>query len=275
MPATQHAEPELVSDNCLKQETLPGGVLRLTMSRPPSNTLSESMLTALQAALDTAGDDTSTKVIIIAAEGPIFSAGHDLKEFDAHRSDPDGGRAYFADMMNRCSTMMLTIVNHPKPVIAEVNGLATAAGCQLVASCDLAIVSDEATFCTPGVHIGLFCSTPMVALTRAVHRKHAMEMLLTGEAIDASAARENGLVNRVVPKDYLKQISEKYALTISQKSSLTLKTGKQAFYRQLEMPLADAYAHASNVMVDNMLAADAREGIGAFLQKRDPKWCDA
>ena len=189
----------------------------------------------------------------------------------AHRSDPDRGRAFFVETMAACSALMQAIVTHPKPVIAEVDGLATAAGLQLVASCDLAIASDRATFCTPGVNIGLFCSTPMVALSRNVSRKQAMEMLLTGETIDAATARDFGLVNRVVPPEYLTQIVTKYAQTIASKSPLTLKIGKEAFYRQAEMSLADAYRHASEVMVENMLARDAEEGIGAFLGKRDPE----
>jgi len=174
--------------------------------------------------------------------------------------------------MAACSQLMQTIVRHPKPVIAEVAGLATAAGCQLVASCDLAIASSEATFCTPGVNIGLFCSTPMVALSRNVSRKQAMEMLLTGETIDATTAREFGLVNRVVPPEYLNQIVSKYAQTIASKSPLTLKIGKEAFYAQAEMGLSEAYEYASRVMVENMLAREAEEGIGAFIGKRKPEW---
>ncbi|MGN6551514.1 MAG: enoyl-CoA hydratase-related protein, partial [Pararhizobium sp.] len=167
-----------------------------------------------------------------------------------------------------------TIVGLPKPVIAEVDGLATAAGCQLVASCDLAICTDTATFCTPGVNIGLFCSTPMVALSRNVGRKQAMEMLLTGETIDAATAKDFGLVNRVVPRQYLRQVVDKYAATIAAKSALTLKIGKEAFYRQAEITLADAYDYTARVMVENMLARDAEEGIGAFLAKRPPEWRD-
>jgi enoyl-CoA hydratase/carnithine racemase len=189
-----------------------------------------------------------------------------------HRSDPDRGRAFFKDTMQRCSALMQTIVTHPKPVIAEVDGLATAAGCQLVASCDLAIASERASFGTPGVNIGLFCSTPMVALSRNASRKQAMEMLLTGETIDAKTARQFGLVNRVVPPEYLTQVVGKFAEAIASKSPLTLKIGKEAFYRQAEMSLADAYDYATEVMVENMLARDAEEGIGAFIEKRDPKW---
>jgi len=258
----------------LTVQRLDGGVLRLVLNNPPANTLSEDMLSALGETLDAAAADPQTRIIIIAANGHLFCAGHDLKELTARRADSDGGRAYFEMLMQRCATVMQAIVNHPKPVIAEVNGLATAAGCQLVASCDLAIASEDAAFCTPGVHIGLFCSTPMVALSRNISRKHAMEMLLTGEAITPSHAREIGLVNRVVPVEYLQQITLQYARNIAKKSSHTLKVGKQAFYQQAEMSLADAYAHASAVVAGNMLCKDAEEGIGAFLEDRDPQWSD-
>lgn len=250
-----------------------GGVLRLTLNRPERrNSLSEEMMAALQDALDAAADDGTVRVILLRAEGHVFCAGHDLKEMTAARSHPDRGRVYFTDVMNRCARLMQTIVTHPKPVIAEVDGMATAAGLQLVASCDLAIASDRARFCTPGVNIGLFCSTPMVALSRNVSRKQAMEMLLTGEIIDASTAREFGLVNRIVPAGYLAQVTAKYAETIASKSPLTLKIGKEAFYAQAEMSLADAYRHCAQVMVENMLARDAEEGIGAFIEKRTPQW---
>ncbi|MEP9395837.1 enoyl-CoA hydratase [Mesorhizobium sp. KR2-14] len=249
-----------------------GGVLRLTLSNPPANALSMATMAALQAEFDRARDDEAVRVIVLAAEGKVFCAGHDLKEMTAHRADADGGRAFFERTMAACAQLMQTIVRHPKPVLAEVAGLATAAGCQLVASCDLAIASSEATFCTPGVNIGLFCSTPMVALSRNVSRKQAMEMLLTGETIDATTAREFGLVNRVVPPEYLNQIVSKYAQTIASKSPLTLKIGKEAFYAQAEMGLSGAYDYASRVMVENMLARDAEEGIGAFIEKRKPEW---
>ncbi len=266
--------PQSLGDAVVVRQHLEGGVLRLVLNNPPANTLSEAVLEALQSLLDEAANDAATRVIIIAANGHLFCAGHDLKELTPHRQDEDRGRAYFQGLMERCATVMQSIVNHPKPVIAEVNGLATAAGCQLVASCDLAIASEDAAFCTPGVHIGLFCSTPMVALSRNVSRKHAMEMLLSGEAVDPSHAREIGLVNRVVPVEYIEKITLQYARNIAKKSSHTLKTGKQAFYRQAEMNLADAYAYAAGVMTENMLAADAEEGIGAFLEDRDPKWRD-
>lgn len=247
-------------------------ILRLVLSNPPANALSLALIAALQAELDSARDDKAVRVIVLAAAGKLFCAGHDLKEMTAHRSDPDRGRAFYKKTMAACSALMQAIVRHPKPVIGEVDGIATAAGCQLVASCDLAIASDHASFATPGVNIGLFCSTPMVALSRNLSRKHAMEMLLTGETIDASAAREFGLVNRVVPREYLTQIVTKYAQTIASKSPLTVKIGKEAFYAQAEMGLSDAYDHASRVMVENMLARDAEEGICAFIDKRQPQW---
>ncbi|MEM1038545.1 MAG: enoyl-CoA hydratase [Pseudomonadota bacterium] len=266
--------PDALKETPLASQHLDGGVLRLVLNNPPANTLSEAMLDALKTALIDAETDKSVRVIVIAANGHLFCAGHDLKELTERRADADGGKAYFAQLMNRCAEVMQAIVNHPKPVIAEVAGLATAAGCQLVASCDLAIASEDATFCTPGVHIGLFCSTPMVALSRNVHHKHAMEMLLTGEAITPSHAREIGLVNRVVPADYLQKVTLQYARKIAEKSSLTLKTGKQAFYQQADMPLAQAYAHCAAVMTENMMAQDAQEGIGAFLEDRSPEWRD-
>ncbi|WP_425087511.1 enoyl-CoA hydratase [Stappia sp.] len=254
-------------------ETREGGVLTLTMNRPErKNSLSEEMMAALQAALDAARDDANARVIVLRSTGNVFCAGHDLKEMTAARDHDDRGRAYYSDVMNRCATLMQTIVTHPRPVIAQVEGMATAAGLQLVASCDLAIAGEDARFCTPGVNIGLFCSTPMVALSRNVSRKQAMEMLLTGEVIDAGTAREFGLVNRVVPQAYLEQVVAKYAATIASKSPLTLKIGKEAFYRQAEMPLDEAYRHCAQVMVDNMMARDAEEGIGAFIEKRAPVW---
>jgi enoyl-CoA hydratase/carnithine racemase len=212
------------------------------------------------------------RVVIIASTGNIFSAGHDLKELTAHRADADDGVAFFEESFALAADLMLEITRLPKPVIAEIDGLATAAGCQLVASCDLAICTDTATFCTPGVNIGLFCSTPMVAISRAAHRKQAMEMLLTGETIDASTAKDFGLVNRIVPKQYLTQVVTKYASVIASKSPEAIRIGKEAFYRQLEMPVEEAYTFAAEVMVDSMLTADAEEGIGAFLGKRIPVW---
>ena len=249
------------------------GVRRIELANPPANALSRAMIAALQAAFDAARDDADVRVIVLgAAPGKVFCAGHDLKEMTTRRKDADRGRAFFETTMAECAMLMQSIVRHPKPVVAEVDGVATAAGCQLVASCDLAIASDRAAFATPGVNIGLFCSTPMVALSRNLSRKHAMEMLLTGEMIDAAQAREFGLVNRVVPPEYLNQIVGKYAQTIASKSPLTLKVGKEAFYQQAEMGLSEAYDYASRVMVENMLARDAEEGIGAFIEKREPEW---
>jgi enoyl-CoA hydratase/carnithine racemase len=249
------------------------GIVRLTLNNPARrNSLSEAMLDALSAALDAIAADRTARVVILAAAGPVFSAGHDLKELTAHRADADRGRAYFADIMERCARLMLRLTRLPQPVIAEVGGVATAAGCQLVATCDLAVASTEARFCTPGVSIGLFCSTPMVALSRNVAAKHAMEMLLTGEMVAAGEAHRFGLVNRVVPPEELEAETERLAASIASRAPATLKIGKEAFYRQREMTLDEAYAHAASVMVENMLARDAEEGIGAFLDKRQPVW---
>ncbi|MBX5157489.1 MULTISPECIES: enoyl-CoA hydratase [unclassified Rhizobium] len=252
--------------------SLRDGVLRLVLNNPPANALSIALLEALMAELDKAGSDADVRVIVIASTGNVFSAGHDLKELTAHRADEDRGAGFFERAFRLCADLMLKIAHLPKPVIAEVDGLATAAGCQLVASCDLAICTDTSTFCTPGVNIGLFCSTPMVAVSRAAHRKQAMEMLLTGETIDASTGKDFGLVNRIVPKQYLAQVVSKYAGVIASKSPLILKIGKEAFNRQLELPVEAAYDYAARVMVDNMLTQDAEEGIGAFLGKRTPEW---
>ena len=250
-----------------------GGVLRLTLNRPHArNALSSELMAALKAALEGAAADNATRVIVIAAEGSVFSSGHDLKEMARHRADGDAGRAAYAGLFSQCSDMMQAIVQSPKPVIAEVQGIATAAGCQLVASCDLAVASTSARFATPGVDIGLFCSTPMVALSRNVGRKAVMEMLLTGRMVEAEEARAIGLVNKVVAPEILESETMALANLIASKPRATIKTGKEAFYRQLEMPLAEAYAYASRVMTENMLAAEACEGIGAFLEKREPKW---
>src|SRR5205809_4926823 len=252
-----------------------GGISVLTLNRPVArNSLSEGLIAELHGALKEIHDDNSVRALVIAANGPAFSAGHDMKELTARRSDADRGRAYFAEIMNACSAMMQAIVQLPKPVVACVQGVATAAGCQLVASCDLAVASEAATFATPGVDIGLFCSTPMVALSRNVPRKQAMEMLLTGEPISARAAQEIGLVNHVVAtgtdRDAAIALAEKVAL----KSAYIVKLGKAAFYRQAEMSLADAYRYAAEVMTENMMARDAEEGIGAFIEKREPNWHD-
>lgn len=252
------------------------GILRLTLNdMGRRNALSEAMLEALGTAFAQAGQDPAVRVIVLAANGPAFCAGHDLKEMTAGRAGADGGQAYFARVMAQCSGVMQGIVNCPKPVIAEVTGVATAAGCQLVASCDLAVAADTAQFSTPGVHIGLFCSTPMVALSRNVAGKHAMEMLLTGDMTPAARAAEIGLVNHAVAPEALRDTTMQMARKIASKSSMTLATGKRAFYAQREMPLAQAYDYASGVMVENMLALDAQEGIGAFIEKRAPQWQDA
>ncbi|HEY1615595.1 MAG TPA: enoyl-CoA hydratase [Rhizomicrobium sp.] len=250
-----------------------GAVLRLTLNRPSArNALSEALMAALQARLDEAARDHAVRVIVLAAAGPAFCAGHDLKEMTAARTLADHGREAFAGLFARCSTLMQTIVRHPRPVIAEVQGIATAAGCQLVASCDLAVAAQTASFATPGVNIGLFCSTPMVALSRNVARKQAMEMLLTGDMVRADEALRIGLVNRVVAPEDLERITMALAQQIATKPHRTVKIGKDAFYRQLEMPLAEAYAYASEAMTANMLDAEAVEGVGAFLGKREPEW---
>ena len=250
-----------------------GAVIALTLDAPASrNALSEAMLSALLAAIDGASLDTSARAVVLAANGPAFSAGHDLKQLTAHRRDPDRGRAYFELVMGRCAELMQAIVRCPKPVIAAVEGVATAAGCQLVATCDLAIAGAAAKFATPGVNIGLFCSTPMVALSRNVPRKRAMEMLLLGELLDANSAAEYGLVNRVVAPGTARAEALAMAQAIAAKSPVTVAIGKQAFYAQLEMQLADAYADAAAVMVRNMIERDAEEGIAAFIEKRTPKW---
>ena len=249
------------------------GVLRLTLNRPNQrNSLSREMIAALDAAIAEAGSDADTRVVVLAGNGPGFCAGHDLKELTAHRSDPDAGSGFYGDTMRSCSAMMLNILRCPKPVIARVHGIATAAGCQLVASCDLAVAAESARFATPGVNIGLFCSTPMVALSRNVGRKATMEMLLLGEMADADKAVHLGLVNRVVPDDELDNAIAEYAGKIAAKPRSTVAIGKEAYYRQLDMNIDDAYDYVSDVMVRNMLEADAKEGIGAFLEKRKPEW---
>jgi enoyl-CoA hydratase/carnithine racemase len=258
----------------LLRETL-GSIAIVTLNRPTArNSLSEAMIAGLHAALNEIGADKNIRALVIAANGPAFSAGHDMKELTARRSDLDRGRAYFAQIMNACSAMMQAVVHLPKPVIAAVQGIATAAGCQLVASCDLAVASEAASFATPGVDIGLFCSTPMVALSRNVPRKQAMEMLPTDEPIPASTARDIGLVNRVVAAGTERDAAIALAQKVALKSAYTVKLGKTAFYRQAEMSLADAYRYAAEVMTENMMARDAEEGIGAFIEKREPKWHD-
>lgn len=251
------------------------GVLCLRLNDPDRrNALSEAMLSALSDAFDDATENQEIRVVILSSNGSVFSAGHDLKEMTLARQNMDGGRDYFHKILLQCSTVMQKIIDCPKPVIAEVGGVATASGCQLVASCDLAIASTVAQFCTPGVNIGLFCSTPMVALSRNLSNKHAMEMLLTGDMVSAARAAEIGLINKVVPPNELKSESIALAKKISKKSSYTLALGKSAFYRQKEMGLEDAYIYAAQVMVKNMMARDAEEGIDAFIKKRQPLWLD-
>ena len=250
-----------------------GHIATLTMSAPERlNALSDTMLAALQENLDAIGQDGSVRAVIIRGEGKAFCAGHDLKEMQAGRQAEDAGAAYFADLFDRCAQMMQTIQSIPQPVIAQVHGIATAAGCQLVATCDLAIADEHTRFGVNGVNIGLFCSTPMVALTRNVHRKTAFEMLTTGKFLTATEAQAAGLINRAVPADQLGSETRALAETIASKLPAAVKIGKSAFYEQAAMTTADAYAYAGKVMVQNMLRDDTNEGISAFLEKRKPDW---
>ncbi|RTL88663.1 MAG: enoyl-CoA hydratase [Hyphomicrobiales bacterium] len=249
-----------------------GPIATLTLNSPGSrNALSRALMADLSAALEDVAARRGIRVVLLQAEGSAFCAGHDLKELTARRNDPDRGRAFFEETMRACSALMQSIVALPQPVIAAVDEMATAAGCQLVASCDLAVAGPRARFCTPGVDIGLFCSTPAVALARAVAPKQAMEMLLTGAPIGAEEALRIGLVNRVSP-DGARTGALALAEQIARKSPEAIRFGKRAFYAQREKPLAQAYALASAVMTENMLADDAKEGIAAFLEKRAPAW---
>ena len=264
------AMPRITENGPILLEERDRGVLRLTLNRPQArNALSAALMSALIEALGRAATDPQTRVVVIAGAGPAFCAGHDLREMRT-----DQRRETYERLFAQCSELMLAIVRLPKPVIAEVHGVATAAGCQLVATCDLAVAAEDARFATPGVNIGLFCSTPMVALTRAVGRKAAMEMLLTGALIDAERAQAIGLINRVVPREALRDAVDALAREIAGKSALTVAIGKEAFYRQAELDLAAAYRYAAEVMTTNMLARDAGEGIDAFLAKRVPVWHD-
>jgi enoyl-CoA hydratase/carnithine racemase len=246
-----------------------GGVSTLTLNRPESrNALSLGMLIALSAELQRAAIDPSVHVLVVNGAGPAFCAGHDLKEIRAEKF----GSGYTQKLFAECAKLMLALVHLPKPVIAQVHGVATAAGCQLVASCDLAVAADSSRFATPGVNIGLFCSTPMVALSRNVGRKAAMRMLLTGDLIDAETAMRIGLINEAVPDAELESRTAALAATIAAKSPVTLAIGKEAFYRQAELPLAEAYAYTAEVMVINLSECDAQEGINAFIEKRAPVW---
>jgi enoyl-CoA hydratase/carnithine racemase len=269
------AEAPSPAGTALLVSTAENGICTLTLSNPAQrNPLSEAVLALLEDALARIAADQSIKAVILASTGPVFCAGHDLKQMTAHRADADRGRAYFENILAQCSRVMQMIVALPQPVIAAIEGTATAAGCQLVASCDLAVAGRDAKFCTPGVHIGLFCSTPMVPLSRNLSRKHAMEMLLLGEMIGADDAHRFGLVNRVVAASDALQAARVLAQVIASKAAATVAIGKRAFYEQAEMPLAAAYTHATQVMVANMLAREAQEGIGAFIEKRDPVWPD-
>jgi enoyl-CoA hydratase/carnithine racemase len=248
-------------------------VATLTLATPSSrNSLSLGMIEALIEAFEAIAADPDVRVVVLAGEGPAFSAGHDLKEIRAHRNDADRGGEFDARLMARCSELMQSIVALPKPVIAAVEGVATAAGCQLVAACDLAIAGATARFALPGVNIGLFCSTPLVAVGRAIPRKHAMEMALTGELFDADWAERRGLVNRVVPEGEALAVAQALGRRLATRSAATLAIGKQAFQRQIEQPLREAYAVASRAMVENLAHPDAAEGIDAFLAKRFPRW---
>lgn len=261
-----------IHDLILRDDT--DGVAVLTLNAPRSiNALSEAMLAALSETFDRIAEDRGVKVVILRSGGKHFCAGHNLKEMTARRADADGGFQYFQDLFASCSAMMLRVVRLPQPIIAEVKGIATAAGCQLVASCDLAVAADDATFATSGVNIGLFCSTPMVALSRNVSRKRAMEMLLLGEFLPAARVAEMGLVNSVVPLADLESATMEMARIIADKSPAAVKIGKRAFYEQLEMPLEDAYAFAGRTMAENMMVRDAEAGIGAFTRKEPmPEW---
>lgn len=250
-----------------------GAVAHLRMNAPERlNALSDEMLAALQAQLDQLKDDTQIRAVILSGAGKAFCAGHDLKQMTAGRQSEDGGKAYFADLFNRCAAVMLSLRSLPQPVIAQVHGIATAAGCQLVASCDLAVAAQGTRFGVNGVNIGLFCSTPMVALSRNIPRKQAFEMLTTGAFIQTDEAERLGLINRSVPQDDLDSATATLAETLASKLGAAVKIGKQAFYQQLEMPLEQAYAYTGEAMVQNMMFRDTAEGIAAFIEKRPPDW---
>jgi enoyl-CoA hydratase/carnithine racemase len=262
-----------ISEHILITDLNDNGILRLTLNDIENkNALSESMMQKLLNAISKASKDNSVRVVIISSTGNVFCSGHNLKEINEAKNEDDKGESYYLDLFKICSKLMQLIINCPKPVIAEVNGIATAAGCQLVASCDLAISSNSSKFATPGVNIGLFCSTPMVALSRNVSIKDSMKMLLTGDMISAKEAKRISLINDCVPDDQLKESVMDLAIKISEKSQAVLKIGKQAFYKQLELNIEDAYEYTSMVMTKNMMIDDASEGISSFLDKRNPKW---
>ncbi|MGB1067133.1 MAG: enoyl-CoA hydratase [Paracoccaceae bacterium] len=250
-----------------------GSIAHLTLNAPEKlNALSEAMLEALQSEFDVLKTDQAIRAVILEGAGKAFCAGHDLKEMTAGRQAEDGGKAYFKTLFNRCAKMMQTIQKLPQPVIAQVHGIATAAGCQLVASCDLAVAAEGTKFGVNGVNIGLFCSTPMVALSRNIPRKQAFEMLTTGQFIDAARAQDLGLINRVVSEEQLSTETQALAELLASKLGVAVKIGKEAFYNQLQMPLSEAYDYTGDVMVENMLYRDTEEGISAFIEKRDPNW---
>ena len=254
-------------------EDLKESILKITFNNPSQqNTLSLEFINDLKKIIDKADKNDDVKVIILSSSGKVFSAGHNLKEIKSHRDDKDQGLQFFTTLINSCSDLMIKIINNSKPIIAEVSGIATAAGCQLVASCDLAYASENSKFATPGVNIGLFCSTPMVALSRVVKSKHSMEMLLTGDFIDANKAKNIGLINNYFSEDSLVDEIRQMANKIANKSSQTVKIGKKAFYNQAQMKTDDAYKYASEIMIENMMNQDSDEGISAFLEKRDPNW---
>ena len=254
-------------------EDLKDSILKITLNNPSQqNTLSLDFINDLKKIIDKADKNDEVKVIILSSSGKVFSAGHNLKEIKSHREDKDQGLQFFTTLINSCSDLMIKIINNSKPIIAEVSGIATAAGCQLVASCDLAYASENSKFATPGVNIGLFCSTPMVALSRVVKSKHSMEMLLTGDFIDANKAKNIGLINNYFSEDSLVDEIRQMANKIANKSSQTVKIGKKAFYNQAQMKTDDAYKYASEIMIENMMNQDSDEGISAFLEKRDPNW---
>ena len=259
--------------NDLIIEDIKDNILKITLNDPShQNTLSLDVINRLKEIIEDADNNNEVKVIILTSSGKIFSAGHNLKEIQTHRVDSDKGLKFFTTLINSCSDLMLKIINNSKPIIAEINGVATAAGCQLVASCDLAYSSENSKFATPGVNIGLFCSTPMVALSRVAKNKHAMEMLLTGDFIQADKAKSIGLINNFFKEEYLTKETFLIANKIAKKSSLTLSIGKKAFYNQSEMKISDAYKYASEVMIKNMMESESEEGIKAFIEKRQPNW---
>ncbi len=264
---------EANNNNILKIDNSHKGILQLILDdQKNKNSLSEAMINHLKDAFEEASNDHSIKVIIISAIGDVFCSGHNLKEITHARGNEDEGESYYMNLFNLCSTLMQLIINCSKPVIAEIDGIATAAGCQLVASCDLAVASDSSKFATPGVNIGLFCSTPMVALSRNVKKKDAMKMLLTGDMIDAQEAKRISLINDCISKNELKNYVIDLAEKIAGKATMTVKNGKAAFYKQSEMSLSDAYDYTSKIMKDSALKEDAKEGIAAFLDKRKPNW---